>query len=217
MINRNWLPRPSYKKYPKFWANSPESLVVLADMKDCFLKQGNRESDYALAPRILNPKRDKDESLSDNNPKLSLYQQQYDTTIPAATCTFTATAAAAAAAAAITNSTTPIAAAAGSLSNTTVREGDDSGSMLSDKNVEEAEIKKKAPISTVLQSCKVSSSGPKSLSNKCLHNKYLKPVLKRKKSISESKRYIVKERETYNYNNWSNKEIGKKEIISPQI
>ena len=87
---------------------------------------------------------------------------------------------------------TPIAAAADNSSNTTVREGDDSGSMLSDKNVEEAEIKKKAPISTVLQSCKVSSSGPKSLSNECLHNKYLKPVQIRKNAVQSKKDTLSK-------------------------
>ena len=102
------------KKYPKFRANSPESLAVLADMKDRYLNQGNRVSDYAFVPHILNPKRDKDKSLSDNNPELSLYPQQYDTTIPTATATATCTAAAAAATAAITNSMTPIAATAGS-------------------------------------------------------------------------------------------------------
>ena len=102
---------------------------------------------YHLVPcRILNPKRDNDEILFHHSHNLLLYQQPDDTTIPTAT----ATGIPIAAATTITNSTTTIAAAAGNSSNTTVREGDDSGSMLSDKNVEEAEIKKKAPIDTVL-------------------------------------------------------------------
>ena len=55
--------------------------------------------------------------------------------------------------------------------------------MLADNNVEEAEIKKKATIYTVLQSCKVLSSAPKSPSDDCLRNKYSKPVPKRKTAV----------------------------------
>ena len=109
-----------------------------------------------------------------------------------------------------------IAAAADSLSNTIVREGDDSGSILSDKNVGQAEIKKKAPISTVLQSCKLSLSAPKLPPDECLRDKYLRPVPKRKKAVQSQEDALSKKKQ-HAKKNLSNKQKEKRQSSCHQI
>ena len=64
-----------------------------------------------------------------------------------------------------------------------MRKEDDSGYMSPDKSVEETEIKKKAAISTVIQSYKLSSSAHKLPSSQCLNDKYLESIPNRKKAV----------------------------------